>query len=219
MPKGDSFSTTEDSREQAQAVNVWSMRATRRFSLREIYQITHDAALTFRYFRRFRKTQGEQRTSRIMLAVTEVNGCAICAYGHAKFALDAGIDPNEVRNLLGGVTQGAPDRELAGIGFAQHYADTEGHPDEDAWDRLVQLYGVEESLGVLGATRMMMWGNAVGIPLSSLRARLKGSPHPSSSLAYEIGTILGAWVVVPVAVIHALVSIARHLPPITFHHR
>ncbi|MBH0128938.1 hypothetical protein [Salinibacterium sp. NK8237] len=217
MSTGESFSTTNESQKQARPFDVWSMRANRRFSLRDIYQITHDATLTSRYFRNFRKTVGEKRTSRIMLAVTEVNGCAICAYGHAKFALDAGIDSNEVRNLLGGVTQGAPDRELAGIGFAQHYADTEGHPDEDAWDQLVQLYGREEALGVLGATRMMMWGNAVGIPLSSLRARLKGSPHPGSSVAYEMGTILGAWVVVPVAVIRALFSLARHQPPITFH--
>ncbi|MBH0054270.1 carboxymuconolactone decarboxylase family protein [Salinibacterium sp. SWN139] len=210
-------SSTNEFQGSAAPFDVWSMRANRRFSLRDICQITHDATVTFRYFRKFRKAVGEKRTSRIMLAVTEVNGCALCAYGHAKFALDAGIDPGEVRDLLGGVTQGAPDRELAGIGFAQHYADTEGHPDEDAWDQLVQFYGREEALGVLGATRMMMWGNAVGIPLSSLRARLKGSPHPGSSVTYEIGTILGAWVVVPVAVIRALFSLARHQPPITFH--
>lgn len=201
---------------EARPFDVWSMRANRRFSLRDISQIAHDATLTFRHFRRFRTTVGEKRTSRIMLAVTEVNGCAICAYGHAKFALDAGIDANEVRNLPGDVTQGAPDRELAGIGFAQHYADTVRHPDEDAWDHLVQLYGREEALGVLGATRMMMWGNAVGIPLSSLRARRKGSPHPGSSVTHELCTIVGAWIVVPVAGIHGLFSRARRQQPISF---
>ena len=197
-------------------LNVWTIRATRRFSLREIYQITHDAMLTMRNFRTFRKAQGNQWASRIMLAVTEVNGCAVCAYAHAKVALDTGMNREEVRHLLGGVTEGAPDKELAALGFAQHYADTRAHPDQQAWDRLVEIYGLETSLGVLGATRMIMMGNALGIPLSSLRARLKGNRHPNSSLAYEVGTILGSAVVLPVAVLHAAVSAIRHAPLITF---
>lgn len=201
---------------QVEPFNLWSMRATRRFSLREIYQITHDAVRTVAYLRRFRKAQGEQWTSRIMLAVTEVNGCAVCAYAHTKFALDAGMNPEEVRHLLGGVTAGAPDGELAAIGFAQHYADTQAHPDQDAWDRLVQIYGQGLALGVLGATRMMMLGNAVGIPMSSLRARRKGSPHPDSSLGYEVATILGSVLVVPVAALHAAVSALRRTPLISF---
>lgn len=194
----------------------WSLRATRHFSLREIYRITHDAARMIAHFGRFRKAHGKQFSSRIMLAVTEVNGCAMCAYAHTKFALDAGMNADEVRGLLGGVSEGTPDSELAAIGFAQHYADTHAHPDQDVWERLVQVYGTEQSLGVLGATRMMMWGNAVGIPMSSLRARMHGQPHPDSSLGYEIGAILGSWLVLPVAIGHAAFSALRHQPLISF---
>ncbi len=196
--------------------NVWTIRATRRFSLRKIYQITHDALRTMRCFRAFRHTQSAQWSSRIMLAVTEVNGCALCAYGHAKYALGTGMNTEEVRQLLGGITQGAPDEELAAIGFAQHYADTRAHPDKEAWDRLVQGYGRDVARGVLGATRMIMMGNALGMPLSSLRARLKGNPHPDSSVGYEIGTILGSGIVVPIAVLHAAVSAIRRTPLIAF---
>jgi AhpD family alkylhydroperoxidase len=202
--------------DQSEMFDLWSIRATRHFPLRETYQITHDAALTGAYFARFRKAHGEQWASRIMLAVTEVNGCAVCAYAHTKFALDAGMDPDEVRHLLGGVTEGAPDNELAAIGFAQHYADSKAHPDEDAWDGLVEIYGLEQARGILGATRMMMWGNAVGIPLSSLRARIKGSPHPDSSVSSEIGTIIGSWAVLPIAVVHAGISALRHRPLLSF---
>lgn len=53
---------------------------------------------------------------------------------------------------------------------------------------------------------MMMWGNAVGIPWSGLLSRLRGAPHPRSSLGYEVGTIVGDTVVMPAAVIHAAVS-------------
>jgi hypothetical protein len=31
-------------------------------------------------------------------------------------------------------------------------------------DRLVQVYREQAALGLLGAVRMIMWGNAVGIP-------------------------------------------------------
>lgn len=202
--------------DEVEPFDLWSMQASRHFPIREVYRITRDATRTVRHFIRFRKVQGEQFTSRIMLAVTEVNGCAMCAYAHSKFALDAGMDPDEVRRLLGGVTQGAPPGELAAIGFAQHYADTQAHPEWGAWERLAQIYGVEESLGVLGATRMMMWGNAVGIPLSSFRARLNGSPHPDSSLRSEIGVILGSWAVLPFAVLHGTLSAIRRTPPISF---
>jgi hypothetical protein len=125
---------------------------------------------------------------------------------HTRLALDAGVSPAEVRALLGGVTEGIPDRQLAGIAFAQHCADTRGHPDPDTWTDLVSSYGQTQALCVLRATRMMMWGNALGIPLSSLRARLQGTPDPSSTLTYAIGTPLVAAMVTPVALVHALLQ-------------
>ena len=41
--------------------------------------------------RHARARRGPWFSRRIMLAVTEVNGWALCSYGHARFALDAGI--------------------------------------------------------------------------------------------------------------------------------
>ena len=65
---------------------------------------------------------------------------------------------------------------------------------------------------MLGATRMMMWGNAVGIPMSLLRARLRGRPQHGSSLPGEIGSGLGAVLVMPLAVVRAAISVLRHEP-------
>lgn len=192
------------------------MRAKRHYSVRETYRITHDAARTARSFIRLRAQRGEQYAERIMLAVTEVNGCALCAYGHTRFALRSGMDAGEIRDLLGGVTEVVPDDELPAVAFAQHYADTGGHPDRDAWARLVEIYGEEQALGVLGTSRVMMCGNAVGIPWSSLLTRLRGSPHPDSTLRYEIGTIVGASLTMPFALGHAAVSTLLGQPAISF---
>ena len=187
-----------------------AMVARKHYSVPEIYRITHLAARTSVV--RAHTRCDRQAAERIMLAVTAVNGCELCSYAHTRLALDAGVSDAQVRALLGGVTTGVPDDQLPGIAFAQHYADTRGHPDPTAWTNLLDQYGMTHALCVLRATRMMMWGNALGIPLSSLRARLQGSPDPGSSLAYEIGTPLGSLLVTPVALVHALLRGLRGAP-------
>jgi AhpD family alkylhydroperoxidase len=175
----------------------------KRYSVRETYRISRLAA---RSALTTRRDQCDRDASeRIMLAVTEVNGCEICSYAHARRALEAGVGDEEVRALLGGITDGVPDDELAGIAFGQHYADTRGHPDPQAWTDLVERYGRARALCVLRAVRMIMWGNALGIPLGSLRSRVRGAPDPGSSLGYEVGTLVGGGLLTPVALAHALV--------------
>ena len=195
--------------------STMAMVAKKHYSVRETYWIAHGAARTIGHFARLR-ARGPRFAERIMLAVTEVNGCALCAYGHTRFALDAGLSSDEIRELLGGVADGVPEDELPAIVFAQHYADTRGHPDPHSWRNLVDVYGEGQALGILGTARMMMCGNAFGIPWSALLSRLRGAPYPRSSLPSEIGTIMGATFVLPVAVIHAGFSESRGEPVLSF---
>jgi AhpD family alkylhydroperoxidase len=185
-------------------------RARTHYSVREIYRITRLAVRTATVVSG--TSCDRQDSERIMLAVTEVNGCEICSYAHTRRALDAGVTDAEVRSLLGGVTDGVPDRQLPGIAFAQHYADTHGHPDPRAWADLVDRYGTAQALCVLRAARLIMWGNALGIPLSSLRSRVRGSANPGGSTSREIGTLLGSALVTPVAVLHAMLQGLRGVP-------
>lgn len=179
----------------------------KRYTVRETYRISQLAARSALTTRRDQCDR--DATERIMLAVTEVNGCEICSYAHARRAIEAGVGNDEVRALLGGITEGVPDHELAGIAFGQHYADTRGHPDPQAWTDLVERYGQAQALCVLRAVRMIMWGNAMGIPLGSLRSRLRGVPEPGSSVTYEVGTLVGGGLLTPVALAHALVCDLR----------
>jgi AhpD family alkylhydroperoxidase len=107
-----------------------AMVARKHYSVAEIYRITHLAARTTVVGAPTRCDR--QSAERISLAVTEVNGCELCSYAHTRLALDAGVSDAEARALLGGVTTGVPDDQLPGIAFAQHYADTRGHPDPTA---------------------------------------------------------------------------------------
>lgn len=181
--------------------------ARKRYSLRDIYRISHLAAHTALATRRLPcdRKAGE----RVMLAVTEVNGCALCSHAHARWALDMGLSATEVRGLLSGVTDEVPDDQLAGIAFAQHYADTGGHPGAGTWATLVHHVGIDAALCVLRATRVMMWGNATGIPLSSLRQRRRGASAPGSSLGYEVGTSIAALPVTMLGILTGLVAAVR----------
>ena len=141
---------------------------------------------------------------RIMLAVTEVNGCAMCSYYHTKVALEAGFSETEIRNMLGGELSDVPAGELEGVLFAQHYADTRGKPSTESWQRLAEVYDETGAGGVLAVTRMIMLGNAVGIPSGSFLNRFRKRADPRSNLLYEIAMMLALIVYVPFAGLTAL---------------
>ncbi len=74
---------------------------------------------------------------KIMLAVTQVNGCRWCSYGHSKAALAAGVSPAELQALLQQADlSGFPEREAVALTFAQHYAESADQPDPAAVQRL-----------------------------------------------------------------------------------
>jgi AhpD family alkylhydroperoxidase len=100
---------------------------------------------------------------RIMLGVTEVNGCTLCSYQHTGIALKAGLSREEIRALLEGELQSVKEHEIIGVLFGKHVADQRGLFDKEAYDRMVKEYGEDRSLGVLGAVRIIMFTNIIGI--------------------------------------------------------
>lgn len=99
---------------------------------------------------------------RLMLAVTEVNGCRYCLYGHARQALAQGIPQEEIEALAQGMFDGSPPGEVPALLYAQHWAEANGEPDPAARDRLVDEYGEQVAEGIELALRMIRMGNLVG---------------------------------------------------------
>lgn len=153
---------------------------------------------------------------RIMLAVTEVNGCALCSYVHTKRSLAMGMDNEEIQKILAGFMDDVPADEVEGVLFAQHYAETRGNPKMESWKRIVDIYGISKAEGILGSIRAIMIGNAYGIAGSSFFNRLRGKPNPRSSLLYEVSMMLSTIVVIPISLIHALLSDLFKIPIISF---
>ena len=171
------------------------MMAGRKEKLRELYfkniyshgDFYKSLVLLFRsikYLRTNRKARliSSQFKERIMLAVTEVNGCQACSYAHTKFALEEGMSAEEIKAILGGDIKDIPENEMLGILFAQHYADKKGKPSKESWQRLVDEYGQEAALIILAMIRMIQVGNIYGMAISALRDRFKGKASGKTTL-------------------------------------
>lgn len=192
--------------------------AKKHYTLPESYRILVQGIVSMRFLSRAR-SQGalnKEFIERIMLAVTEVNGCAACSYAHTKMALESGMSASEVQAMLAGDIDHVPANEVPAILFAQHYADTKGNPSREAWERTVGLYGQGTALGILGAIRAIMIGNVYGIPFSALASRIKGRADPQSNFVSEIATLLALIPALPVALLHALVASLARVPLISF---
>lgn len=191
------------------------------FSLGEFYRIYYLSLFSLSDFIKGRKNGllSEEFIERIMLAVTEVNGCAFCSYAHTKMALEAGMPDREIQDMLKGIMDHVPEDEISGVLFAQHYADNRGKPSEESWNRIVEIYGNRKAEAILGTTRMIMFGNASGIPIGSLISRFKGKGDidERSNLAYEIIMIIAIIIYLPLVVIHVIISKIISVSKIKFH--
>jgi AhpD family alkylhydroperoxidase len=99
---------------------------------------------------------------RIMLAVTEVNGCRYCQYAHAKMALDAGLSQKEIKSLSSGSFHNCPDQEVPALLYAQHWAEQNGQPDVDTREKLFDVYDKTTVESMELAMRMIRMGNLLG---------------------------------------------------------
>lgn len=163
-----------------------------------------------------KKELSSEFIERILLGVTEVNGCEVCSYAHTKMALEQGMAEEEIQQLLAGSVDEIPVEEMPAYLFAQHYADRRGYPTEESWDRIVSLYGEDKAKGILGAIRAIMVGNAHGIAFSAFLSRLKGKPVKKSSLLYEITMMLSILVYLPLTLVHAVMDGLFKKPIISF---
>ncbi len=99
---------------------------------------------------------------RIMLAVTEVNGCRYCAYAHSRVALAAGLPKAEVEALAWGSFAEAPPEQVPALLYAQHWAESDTHPDAEARQAVLEIYGPEKTAAIELAMRMIRMGNLLG---------------------------------------------------------
>lgn len=144
---------------------------------------------------------------RIMLAVTEVNGCALCSYEHSRLALEAGLSNEEIEMILSAGEIEFPENEREAILFAQHYAATKGNPTKKSLMVLGATYGSEVATQIIAVIKTIMVGNAYGIAYGTLKLRLKGDPVNQSSLKRELAILSFPALVVLAPVVFIFITI------------
>ncbi len=190
----------------------------RMYTIGEFYIFLQEALRTIKYTKQAKKSENlnNKFIERIMLAVTEVNGCEICSYKHTEVALKEGMSQEDINSLLSGNAESIPEEESVAIFFAQHYADKKGRPSKEAWQRVVDTYGEQNALGILGAIRGIMAGNTHGIAVSALLSRIKGKKISKSNLGYELGMILSIIPFLLVAFVHSIILNIINKPLLNF---
>lgn len=99
---------------------------------------------------------------RLMLTVTEVNGCRYCSYAHARMGLAAGLTRADVEDLARGDLAGAPPDQVAALLYAQHWAEADGRPDAEVRERVLETYGEARTQVIELALRTIRIGNLTG---------------------------------------------------------
>lgn len=140
-------------------------------------------------------------SERIMLAVTQVNGCRYCNWGHSLAALKAGVPQEQIDAILSNEFTELPEEEISALLFAHHYAESAGDYDPEAWEKLVGQYTEEGARDILAYIRMITFGNLWGNSFDALLSRFIGRPAPNSSLPSELGIIFGSVVILPFKVL------------------
>ena len=109
---------------------------------------------------------------RLMLAVTEVNGCRYCSYYHTRLALSAGVTQEEVSGIAAQSFEHCPPGQQAALLYAQHWAESEANPDPDLRRQFLTRYGEGPGEQIELSLRMIRVGNLTGNLLDYLLFKL-----------------------------------------------
>jgi AhpD family alkylhydroperoxidase len=82
---------------------------------------------------------------RLMVAAAAVYGCRFCSWLHTREALRIGVDKEELARLVDGVMEGCPEEYSIAVLYAQHWAESNAHPDPETVHRLEETYGKEKA--------------------------------------------------------------------------
>lgn len=170
------------------------------FTIKEHFKIMNHAAKGFGvlFHAKKHKLFNKQFKERIMLAVTEVNGCELCSYIHTKISLGAGMKYDEINEILNGSKVDIPQNELIAVLFGEHYADTHEHPDKEAVATLISEYGREKAKIICAVLGVITMTNSMGISMGLFKERLSFRRVKESKLINEIGIPLLTMTVFPI---------------------
>jgi AhpD family alkylhydroperoxidase len=147
---------------------------TRTFTIQETLPIMWRASRSIPLIRSWQKSKRINKAfrERIMLAISGVNGCAMCSFVHTKIALAEGIPADQIKQVLGGDFADIPEAEAVGVLYAQSYASGKEVIDSKSYQRLVDEYGDAKAHCIQQVCQIITFTTIMGITLDGLKQRL-----------------------------------------------
>ena len=127
----------------------------------------------------------KQFAERIMLAVTAVNDCEYCIYGHSGSSIKSGVDDEEVLSIMKLEYDNSAFDEIVALNFAKHYAETNNLPSKKVYDELVNYYGINKVDDILIFIQIVSSGNFSGNTVEAFEARSDGFVIENGSNFFE----------------------------------
>jgi AhpD family alkylhydroperoxidase len=178
----------------------------RKYSLIEHIPIVFRAALGFLTLKSLKKKKvmNFKLKERIMLAVTEVNGCVLCSYVHTKLALKSGMTDDEIKALLAGDLENVPKEESLAVLFAKDYAYQKENIDPVYYNKIEERYGIYKAKAILSVCEVITMTNSMGIAMGLLKETLTFKHVKGSNILNEILIPILTMVLFPICLILGL---------------
>lgn len=174
------------------------------FTIREHFRIMNHAAKSFDMLIYVKKHKlfDKKFKERIMLAVTEVNGCELCSYVHTKMSLSSGMNSVEIKEILNGIKDDVPSDELVGVLFGEYFASSHELPDRAMVNRLIEEYGRDKAKIICAILGMITLTNSMGISMGLFKERIMFNRVKKSKLINELGIPLLTMTIFPILFIY-----------------
>ena len=149
------------------------------------------------YLKRYRAMNLKWK-ERIMLAVTQVNQCAMCSWMHTHIALNAGMHASEIKTILQGDYTTVPEPEITSVLYAQDVAAHHEKINPEFKTKLITQYGQTKARAIDNVIAVITMTNSMGIHLGRLKATLTLKHEKNSSLFREIFIPLSTMILFPI---------------------
>jgi AhpD family alkylhydroperoxidase len=158
------------------------------------------------YLKRFKAMNLPWR-ERIMLAVTQVNKCAMCSWMHTNIALGAGMKDEEIKSILQGDYSTIPNKELTSILYAQDYASRQEKKNQVFAEKVINQYGKTKARAIDNVIAIITMTNSMGIQMALLKDTFTFKHQKGSNFFREFFVPLITMIVFPFLFLIAAVTV------------
>lgn len=183
-------------------------KAERIFKVKEQLRNIYFAAKSFVILKKSKKYKlmNKQLKERIMLSITEVNGCSLCSYVHTRAALSSGMTRDNIKMILDGNHDSIPLQDAVAVMFSQDFAYSKENPSDESINRLIEEYGIQKAELVIAASNIITMTNGMGIAMDLFLKRIRFKRDKRSNLLSEILNPLLTMALFPTLVIYSFVN-------------